>query len=79
MRYVGRLRAPEAVADGPHGAVWFCVDAEGRAIGNPCMQSYGDDATGEVMKNIMAWYNPLLPGDLLFALQERDDHRQCGR
>ena len=50
----------EAVADGPHGAVWICVDAEGRAIGNPCMESYGDDATGEVIKNIMAWYNPSL-------------------
>ncbi len=50
----------EAVADGPHGAVWICVDAEGRAIGNPCMQSYGDDAAGEVIKNIMAWYNPSL-------------------
>ena len=49
---------PDAVADGPHGATWVAVDAEGRVIGNPWIQAWGDEASHEVMKNIMSWYNP---------------------
>jgi hypothetical protein len=51
---------PHVTADGPQGATFICVDAEGRAIGNPWMQSYGDEASAEILKNIMAWYNPAL-------------------
>ena len=50
----------DAVADGPQGAAFIAVDAEGRAIGNPWMHSYGGDEACEAMKNIMAWYNPTL-------------------
>ena len=40
--------------------MFIAVDAEGRAIGNPWMHSYGGDEACEAMKNIMAWYNPTL-------------------
>ena len=48
----------EAVADGPHGATFMCVDAEGAVIGNPWMLTYCNDENAGLMKNIMAWYNP---------------------
>jgi hypothetical protein len=51
---------PDATADGPYGGVFFCVDAAGRVLGNPWMQAYGDGGNDEVMKSIMAWYNPTL-------------------
>lgn len=51
---------PGIAADGPQGATFICVDAEGRAIGNPWMHSYGGDEVNEIMKNMMAWYNPAL-------------------
>ena len=45
-------------ADGPHGATFLCVDAAGAVIGNPWMLSYAAAGTEEIMKNMMAWYNP---------------------
>jgi hypothetical protein len=54
---------PEATADGPMGATFLMVDAEGRGVGNPWMLSYsaeGDEEASLVLKSIMAWYNPTL-------------------
>lgn len=45
-------------ADGPHGGTFLCVDAEGRALGRPWMQSFAEDEDEHIMKTIMAWYNP---------------------
>jgi hypothetical protein len=53
-------RSGGVTADGPCGATWLCVDAEGRAIGNPWIQSYAEDRDAGLMKTIMAWYNPAL-------------------
>ena len=48
----------DVVADGPHGAMFLCIDAEGRAISRPWMQTYCAAGGAEMMKHIMSWYNP---------------------
>jgi hypothetical protein len=48
----------DATADGPQGAMFLCVDADGRAIGAPWMQSYCAEEDSSLMKNVMAWYHP---------------------
>lgn len=56
-------RRPDGTVDGPYGATWLCVDAEGRAIGNPWIQSFGANGDMEVenmLKSVMSWYNPAL-------------------
>jgi len=53
----GRGHANGGSAEGPTGATFLCVDADGRAIGTQWMQSLADDSMGEAMRNIMAWYN----------------------
>jgi hypothetical protein len=54
-------RRPGGGADGPYGATFVCVDAEGRAVGNPWMQSFAPASGNEdIMKSLMAWYNPAL-------------------
>ena len=65
----------DAVADGPQGAVFIAVDAEGRAIGNPWMHSYGGDEACEAMKKHHGMVQSNFIGDLVFALQERDAGR----
>ena len=49
---------PGVTADGPQGATFLCVDAQGRAVGNPWMQVYCSEANGELMKHTMSWFNP---------------------
>ena len=51
---------PGITAVGPQGATFICDDDQGRAIGNPWMHSYGGDDVIEILKNMMAWYNPTL-------------------
>jgi hypothetical protein len=51
---------PEATADGSHGSVFMCIDAEGRLLERPWMQSYAADEHNEMMKKVMAWFNPAL-------------------
>ena len=53
-------RRSAVTADGPHGAMWICVDAEGRAIGNPWLQSYAEKSGEDLLKSLMSWYNPAL-------------------
>ena len=43
---------------GAHGAVFYAIDAEGRAIGVPWMQSFARDDASDMMKNVIAWFNP---------------------
>ena len=48
-------------AQGPHGSVFLCVDAEGAIIDRPWMQTLSDAANAEVnevMKGYMTWFNP---------------------
>jgi len=51
---------PEVTADGSHGSIFMCIDAEGRLIERPWMQSYSDPVHNEMIKNVMAWLNPSL-------------------
>ena len=54
---------PEVTADGPQGAMFLMVDAQGRGVGNPWILSYsaeGDEDAAQVLRSIMAWYNPTL-------------------
>lgn len=48
----------ESTADGPQGGMFLCVDADGRIIGNPWMQSFCAEDEADLMKNVMAWYHP---------------------
>jgi hypothetical protein len=50
----------DVAADGPHGSVFLCIDAEGRIVGNPSMQSYASEQDAEMMKKLIAWFNPTL-------------------
>jgi hypothetical protein len=45
---------------GPHGACYFCVDAEGKILSTPRMQTYCADDQREVMKSYMTWFHPTL-------------------
>lgn len=47
-------------ATGPHGPVFLAIDAQGRLIDRPWMQSLSDPADAEIMKNYMTWFNPAL-------------------
>ena len=50
---------PKVTADGPQGATFLCVDAQGRAVSKPWMQTYCSEANAELMKHTMSWYNPV--------------------
>ena len=47
-------------AHGPHGTILIAVDAEGRILDAPQIQSYGGPECNEVMKHIMIWLHPSL-------------------
>jgi hypothetical protein len=47
------------VIDGPHGTIIVALDGEGRALEVPCMQSWAGEELEGLMKDIMAWINPL--------------------
>lgn len=43
---------------GPHGATFVCVDAEGRVLAVPWMQSYAEPGLEKLMKSVMSWLHP---------------------
>jgi hypothetical protein len=57
----GRWRS-SGLIDGPVGSIFMCVDAEGRFLGLPWMQSYAasDEYSLEVMRSMMTWLHPML-------------------
>ena len=46
--------------DGPHGAIFALIDAEGRMLEAPWMQSYAELADKALMKSLMTWLHPTL-------------------
>jgi hypothetical protein len=45
---------------GPHGSVFFCVDADGRCLDRPWMQGFARNEDAEVMKGLMTFFHPTL-------------------
>jgi len=45
---------------GPHGAIFFCVDAEGRCLDKPWMQGFADQKDDAIMKALIIWVHPTL-------------------
>jgi hypothetical protein len=45
-------------ADGPHGSMFLCVDAEGIIVDRPWMQSLARESDTDVMKSLMVWLYP---------------------
>lgn len=43
---------------GPHGATFVCIDAEGQLLGVPFMQSYAEPGMEQLMKSVMTWFHP---------------------
>jgi hypothetical protein len=48
------------VADGPHGSVMICVDANGAIVGLPQMQSFAGNEHAPIMKSYITWLYPAL-------------------
>jgi len=46
--------------EGVHGAFFWAIDAEGRIIEEPWMQTYSDAAHNEELRGYMGWFNPAL-------------------
>lgn len=45
-------------AQGPHGAIFLAVDADGRLLGVPSMQSYAAPSDEAVVKALFTWLHP---------------------
>jgi hypothetical protein len=45
---------------GPHGSISFAIDAEGRLIDRPFMQSFAAPEDEEIMRHFMGWMHPAL-------------------
>jgi hypothetical protein len=45
---------------GPHGSVFFCVDADGHCVGKPWMQGFSSNEDVAVMKGLMTFFHPTL-------------------
>jgi hypothetical protein len=43
---------------GPHGSMFFCVDAEGRILDRPSMRSFAREADADYMRSLMTWLHP---------------------
>lgn len=43
---------------GPHGAMFVCLDGEGRILERPWMQAFAGDELAPLMKSIMSWLHP---------------------
>jgi hypothetical protein len=43
---------------GPHGSVFFAIDAEGRILDVPWMQGFALPEHNEIMKALMTWFHP---------------------
>src|SRR5215831_11258956 len=48
------------VGEGSHGAFFFAIDAEGRLVDRPWMQTYSHPSLNDEMRNFMIWFNPAL-------------------
>jgi len=46
--------------NGPHGSMFFCVDAEGRLLERPWMQGYARQEDAQSMRALMSWLHPAL-------------------
>lgn len=46
--------------EGPHGAMFLCIDSEGHLLERPWMQSYAEPRWAEEMKSLMTWLHPTL-------------------
>jgi hypothetical protein len=53
-------RDKDGRAHGPHGSIHLAVDAQGRVLGVPWMQSYMEPAAAQVAKSLMTWLHPTL-------------------
>jgi hypothetical protein len=51
-------RHPGIAATGPHGSIFLAVDAHGRIVDIPWMQSFAGPADAEMMKSLMGWLHP---------------------
>jgi hypothetical protein len=49
---------PGVTADGPHGSVFACIDAEGEIIEPPSMQSFADSSDEALMMSLITWFYP---------------------
>jgi hypothetical protein len=45
-------------ADGPHGSVMLCIDANGVIIDRPWMQSFAAASDADIMRSYITWFNP---------------------
>ena len=70
---------PGVTADGPLERTFICVDAEGRSIGNPWMQSYGNEEVARADEKHHGLVQPGAARDLVSALQERAGRRSRRR
>jgi hypothetical protein len=47
-------------ATGPHGSVFMAIDAEGKIIDRPYMQSLAEECDADIMRNYITWFHPAL-------------------
>jgi hypothetical protein len=45
---------------GPHGSVFFCVDADGHMLDRPWMQGFASNEDVGTMRALMTWFHPTL-------------------
>jgi hypothetical protein len=48
----------DRTADGCSGSIHLCIDAEGRVLERPWMQTFCREEHNDVMRSFMAWLNP---------------------
>jgi hypothetical protein len=58
--YVYYGRGLQLRPDGPHGAMFLAVDAQGSALAAPWMQSYAGPEYSSLMRSLMTWLHPTL-------------------
>jgi hypothetical protein len=46
-------------AQGPHGSVFLAIDAEGKPLDRPWMNSFAPESLNEIMKSYITWFNPI--------------------
>jgi hypothetical protein len=45
---------------GPHGGVFFCIDAEGHCLDRPWMKAFSTDDDADAMRSLMTFFHPTL-------------------
>lgn len=50
----------DCTAMGPHGSIFFCVDAEGKILETPWIQSLAGPRDVSLMKSLITWIHPAL-------------------